>query len=76
MTHYKTIEHAKRAVEQSSVSEWKWGAADKVRVLARLAIWLFMQDIKLTHRAIERFVTEELGQDAKEYRANEGNKDV
>tara|TARA_B100000959_G_scaffold231100_1_gene247433 strand:+ start:182 stop:403 length:222 start_codon:yes stop_codon:yes gene_type:complete len=73
MTHYKTIEHAKRAVEQSSVSEWKWGAADKVRVLGKLAIWLFMQDIRLTHDAIEKFVTEELGQDSEKYNVLKGN---
>ncbi len=73
MTHYKTITHAERAVEASTVKQWSWGGLDRGVVIRKLIVWLFLQDIKLTHEAVERFVTEELGQDTRNYNLRKGN---
>ena len=70
---YKTLGHAERAVEASSVSAWSWGSMDKIKTIRRLVVWLFLQDIRLTDGAIHKFVTEELGQDAKKYNVLKGN---
>ena len=68
MTRYKTVVHAKREVDRNSIRNWRWvDGADDEDVRHRLAVWLFVKNVKLTPRAVEDFIVEELKDDPSKY---------